>query len=77
MSQEVKEHPKRGIPNILSVQKNGIATTIILSSGGTRIMYDIVPVISFRGWPAVAMGWLQEPHFWDGIIPEEEGTKFY
>lgn len=36
-------------------------------------MYDLVPVVSFRGWPAVATGWLSETHFWDGILSEEDG----
>nr|CAB3263663.1 protein MB21D2 [Phallusia mammillata] len=72
VTDEVKAKPKRGNPTILTVSNNGLATTIILNSGGTRIMYDLVPVVSFRGWPAVAMGWLSETHFWDGIIPEEE-----
>jgi len=73
--ESVKQHPKRGDPRILSTQQNGVATTIILASGGTRILYDVIPVVSFRGWPAVAMGWLQDSHFWDGILPEEEGSK--
>nr|XP_002129660.1 protein MB21D2 [Ciona intestinalis] len=72
VSEDLKENVKRGQPKITTVQQSGVATTIILASGGTRIMYDLVPVVSFRGWPAVAMGWLSENHFWDGIIPEEE-----
>lgn len=60
----------------MKVVRNGVATTVILSSGGTRIMYDVVPVVSFRGWPAVAMGWLQENHFWDGLLSEEDGKIF-
>ncbi|CAK8698510.1 unnamed protein product [Clavelina lepadiformis] len=72
VTEQFQQNPKRGQPNIQKAEKNGVATTIILSSGGTRIMYDLVPVISFRGWPAVAMGWLSENHFWDGLIPEEE-----
>lgn len=75
VTDDVKAKPKRGIPSIVEVRSNGLATTIILTSGGTRIMYDLVPVVSFRGWPAVAMGWLSESHFWDGIIPEEEGNE--
>jgi hypothetical protein len=36
------------------------------------MLYDIVPVVSFKGWPAVAQSWLMENHFWDGKITEEE-----
>lgn len=68
----MKENPKRGDPKILTCQKNGVSTTIVMMNGGTRIMYDIVPVVSFRGWPAVAMGWLSDSHFWDDIVQEEE-----
>jgi len=66
------KNPKRGDPKILTCEKNGVSTTIVMMNGGTRIMYDIVPVVSFRGWPAVAMGWLSEPHFWDNIVQEDE-----
>ncbi|KAJ8397247.1 hypothetical protein AAFF_G00440810 [Aldrovandia affinis] len=38
----------------------------------SRMLYDIVPVVSFKGWPAVAQSWLMENHFWDGKITEEE-----
>nr|XP_039250003.1 protein MB21D2-like [Styela clava] len=70
--QSMQKSHRQGDPLITEIHSNGSVTTIILAYGGTRIMYDLVPVISFRGWPAVAMGWLTENHYWDGIIPEEE-----
>lgn len=36
------------------------------------MLYDIVLVVSFKGWPAVAQIWLMENHFWDRKITEEE-----
>lgn len=42
------------------------------------MLYDLLPVVSFRGWPAVAQGWLTANHFWDGKITEEEAISgFY
>ena len=73
--EKLLKNPKRGDPKILECQRNGVSTTIVMLNGGTRIMYDIVPVVSFRGWPAVAMGWLSEPHFWDTLVQEDEGSK--
>lgn len=70
---DLHNNHKRGEPEIVETKQNGIYTTIILKHGGTRILYDLVPVVSFRGWPAVAMGWLTENHYWDGIVQEEEG----
>ena len=47
-------------------------------AGSSRVLYDLVPVVSFRGWPAVAQGWLTANHFWDGKITEEEAISgFY
>lgn len=69
----MKEEKQKGYPVIISVKRTGVVTTMILAFGGTRILYDLVPVVSFHGWPAVAMGWLTENHYWDGIVPEEDG----
>lgn len=49
-----------------------------LQAGSSRVLYDLLPVVSFRGWPAVAQGWLTANHFWDGKITEEEAISgFY
>jgi len=49
-----------------------------LQAGTSRVLYDLLPVVSFRGWPAVAQGWLTANHFWDGKITEEEAISgFY
>jgi len=75
--EKLKGNQKRGDPSILHCSPNNegespTSTSVVMMSGGTRILYDIVPVVSFRGWPAVAMGWLSDPHFWDEIVQEEE-----
>lgn len=50
----------------------------LLQAGSSRVLYDLLPVVSFRGWPAVAQGWLTANHFWDGKITEEEAISgFY
>ena len=36
------------------------------------MLYDIVLMVSFKCWPAVAQIWLMEDHFWDRKITEEE-----
>uniref|UniRef100_A0A8C4SKW0 Transmembrane protein 102 n=1 Tax=Erpetoichthys calabaricus TaxID=27687 RepID=A0A8C4SKW0_ERPCA len=69
---ELRRNPQRGTPVPERVERNGPVTTLILTAGTSRILYDLVPVVSFRGWPAVAQGWLMENHFWDGKITEEE-----
>lgn len=51
---------------------------VLLQAGSSRVLYDLLPVVSFRGWPAVAQGWLTANHFWDGKITEEEAISgFY
>uniref|UniRef100_A0A8D3DEI0 Transmembrane protein 102 n=1 Tax=Scophthalmus maximus TaxID=52904 RepID=A0A8D3DEI0_SCOMX len=53
-------------------------TVSSLQAGSSRVLYDLLPVVSFRGWPAVAQGWLTANHFWDGKITEEEAISgFY
>ncbi|RXM94352.1 Protein MB21D2 [Acipenser ruthenus] len=75
---ELRRNPQRGTPIPERVERNGPVTTLILTAGSSRILYDLVPVVSFRGWPAVAQGWLMENHFWDGKITEEEAISgFY
>ncbi|MBN3303042.1 M21D2 protein, partial [Amia calva] len=75
---ELRHNPKRGTPVPEKVERNGPLTTLILTAGTSRILYDLLPVVSFRGWPAVAQGWLTANHFWDGKITEEEAISgFY
>ncbi|CAG5077587.1 Oidioi.mRNA.OKI2018_I69.PAR.g8762.t1.cds [Oikopleura dioica] len=66
--QEARIEEKKGKPKILLAVPAGCpkrAFTLILMAGGTRILYDLVPCISFRGWPQVAAPWLQETgKFW-------------
>ncbi|XP_066535398.1 nucleotidyltransferase MB21D2 [Hoplias malabaricus] len=69
---ELGRKPKRGTPRVERAELRGAVTSIILAVGGSRVLYDIVPVVSFKGWPAVAQGWLMENHFWDGKLTEEE-----
>lgn len=42
------------------VEKNGTIISIILGVGGAvaAVVCDIVPVVSFKGWPAVAQSQL-------------------
>nr|XP_046175874.1 protein MB21D2-like isoform X2 [Oncorhynchus gorbuscha] len=75
---ELRRSPKRGIPVPERLERNGPLTTLILQAGSSRVLYDLLPVVSFRGWPAVAQGWLTANHFWDGKITEEEAISgFY
>ncbi|CAF92796.1 unnamed protein product, partial [Tetraodon nigroviridis] len=76
--EELRRSPQRGIPAPERLERNGPLTTIILQAGSSRVLYDLLPVVSFRGWPAVAQGWLTANHFWDGKITEEEAISgFY
>ncbi|KAJ8246845.1 hypothetical protein GJAV_G00256020 [Gymnothorax javanicus] len=75
---ELRRTPQRGTPVPERVERNGPVTTLILTAGTSRVLYDLLPVVSFRGWPAVAQGWLTANHFWDGKITEEEAISgFY
>ncbi|XP_048016941.1 nucleotidyltransferase MB21D2 [Megalobrama amblycephala] len=69
---EIQKKPQRGVPRVEKVERNATVISIILGVGGSRMLYDVVPVVSFKGWPAVAQSWLMENHFWDGKITEEE-----
>lgn len=69
---EMQRKPQRGTPKVERLEQAGTVTSIILAVGSSLILYDIVPVVSFKGWPAVAQTWLMENHFWDGKITEEE-----
>ncbi|XP_020347073.1 protein MB21D2 isoform X1 [Oncorhynchus kisutch] len=75
---ELRRSPQRGIPIPERLERNGPLTTLILQAGSSRVLYDLLPVVSFRGWPAVAQSWLTANHFWDGKITEEEAISgFY
>lgn len=69
---EVQKKPQRGTPRVERAERHGTVTSLVLGVGSSRVLYDVVPVVSFKGWPAVAQGWLMENHFWDGKITEEE-----
>ncbi|XP_076150522.1 nucleotidyltransferase MB21D2 isoform X1 [Alosa pseudoharengus] len=69
---EVQRKPQRGMPRVERAERNGTVVSIVLGVGSSRMLYDVVPVVSFKGWPAVAQSWLMENHFWDGKITEEE-----
>ncbi|XP_021442891.1 protein MB21D2 isoform X3 [Oncorhynchus mykiss] len=69
---EIQKKPQRGMPRVEKVERNGTIISVILGVGSSRMLYDILPVVSFKGWPAVAQSWLMENHFWDGKITEEE-----
>ncbi|KAL4631112.1 protein MB21D2-like isoform X3 [Arapaima gigas] len=76
--EELRKSPQRGTPVPERVERNGPLTTLVLTAGTSRVLYDLLPVVSFRGWPAVAQGWLTANHFWDGKITEEEAISgFY
>ncbi|XP_048885273.1 transmembrane protein 102 isoform X1 [Brienomyrus brachyistius] len=76
--EELRKNPQRGTPVPERVERNGPLTTLVLTAGTSRVLYDLLPVVSFRGWPAVAQGWLTANHFWDGKITEEEAISgFY
>uniref|UniRef100_A0A8C5E0Y1 Mab-21 domain containing 2 n=1 Tax=Gouania willdenowi TaxID=441366 RepID=A0A8C5E0Y1_GOUWI len=69
---EVQKKPQRGTPRVEKVEHSGTVISVVLGVGSSRMLYDVVPVVSFKGWPAVAQSWLMENHFWDGKITEEE-----
>ncbi|XP_054851143.1 transmembrane protein 102 [Eublepharis macularius] len=54
------------------VELRGCVTSVVVSVGHYRVLYDIVPVVAFKGWPEVAQPWLSQAHFWDGKLRDEE-----
>uniref|UniRef100_A0A8C8RIJ5 Transmembrane protein 102 n=1 Tax=Pelusios castaneus TaxID=367368 RepID=A0A8C8RIJ5_9SAUR len=64
--------PHLGGPTVKRVTPHGSLVTLLLSCGRRRALYDVVPVVAFQGWPAVAQDWLGRTHFWDGKLREEE-----
>lgn len=66
------------VANDLRVELRGCVTSVIICVGSHRVLYDIVPVVAFRGWPEVAQPWLSQGHFWDGKLRDEDVTAgFY
>ncbi|XP_039193810.1 transmembrane protein 102 [Crotalus tigris] len=60
------------------LELRGRVTSVIICVGSYRVLYDIVPVVAFRGWPEVAQPWLSQGHFWDGKLRDEDVTAgFY
>lgn len=53
--------------------RNGV-TSVVVTVGCYRILYDIVPVIALKGWPEVGQPWLTQAHFWDGKLRDEDVT---
>jgi hypothetical protein len=80
---DARQEEKKGKPRILLATPSGCprrAYTLILMAGGTRILYDLVPCISFRGWPQIAAAWLQESgRFWQraGLPHSEAAGAFH
>ncbi|XP_029435282.1 transmembrane protein 102 [Rhinatrema bivittatum] len=66
--EEIGSRPRRGLPRVERVDRNGSLTTVLLTAGSCRVLYDLVPVVSFKGWPAVALAWPNRSHFWDGKV---------
>ncbi|XP_077170984.1 transmembrane protein 102 isoform X2 [Paroedura picta] len=54
------------------VKSRGCVTSAVVSVGHCRVLYDLVPVVAFRGWPEVARPWLTQAHFWDGKLRDED-----
>nr|XP_003230474.2 PREDICTED: protein MB21D2 [Anolis carolinensis] len=53
-------------------RRSGVVTSVIVCAGPLRVLYDVIPVVAFRGWPEVAQPWLTQTHFWDGKLQDEE-----
>ena len=68
---EIQKKPQRGKPKVEKVEKKGTIISIILVWGVVACC-NIVLMVSFKCWPAVAQIWLMEDHFWDRKITEEE-----
>ena len=75
IAQEQKGKGIMGIPNIVRCKIHPPGMQLILACGGTRIQYDLIPVISFYGWPKVAGNWLNLPHIWQNLDNVGEVTK--
>jgi len=83
ITEDARAEEKKGRPRILLAAPSGCpkrAYSLILIAGGTRILYDLVPCISFRGWPQIAAAWLQETgRFWQraGLPHSEAAGAFH
>ncbi|XP_070582743.1 transmembrane protein 102 [Erythrolamprus reginae] len=56
----------------LRIELRGRVTSVIVCVGSYRVLYDILPVVTFWGWPETAHQWLMEEHFWDGKLRDED-----
>lgn len=80
---DARQEERKGRPRILLAAPSGCpkrSFSLILMAGGTRILYDLVPCISFRGWPQIAAAWLQETgRFWQraGLPHSEAAGAFH
>ncbi|CAM4707768.1 unnamed protein product [Caretta caretta] len=78
VADRVRAAPRQGGPVMERVAGHGGLVTLLLSHGTVRALYDVVPVVAFQGWPAVAQEWLGRSHFWDGKLREEDVARgFY
>ena len=81
ITQEARIEEKKGKPKILLAVPAGCpkrAFTLILMAGGTRILYDLVPCISFRGWPQVKLRYDERDLFIQVAAPWlQETGKFW
>jgi len=83
ITDDARAEEKKGRPRILLAAPSGCpkrSYSLILIAGGTRILYDLVPCISFRGWPQIAAAWLQETgRFWQraGLPHSEAAGAFH
>uniref|UniRef100_A0A8C4NEX4 Mab-21 domain containing 2 n=1 Tax=Eptatretus burgeri TaxID=7764 RepID=A0A8C4NEX4_EPTBU len=52
---EMQRKPQRGTPKVERLEQAGTVTSIILAVGSSLILYDIVPVVSFKGMGKVRL----------------------
>ncbi len=69
---EIQKKPQRGVRGLRRSSATRPSSPSFWASEAVGCCTDVVPVVSFKGWPAVAQSWLMENHFWDGKITEEE-----
>ncbi|XP_074838989.1 LOW QUALITY PROTEIN: transmembrane protein 102 [Carettochelys insculpta] len=78
VADQARAAPHRGGPNVEQAARHGGLVTLIARHGPWRVLYDVLPVVSFRGWPAAAQAWLDRAHFWEGKLREEDVAEgFY
>nr|XP_025044175.1 transmembrane protein 102 [Pelodiscus sinensis] len=78
VTSQAQATPQQGEPTVEWVVGQGGLVTLMLRHGTLRALYDVVPVVAFQGWPAVAQDWLSHSHFWEGKLMEEDVAEgFY